>query len=478
MPRFRLFGPFASVLLLAHVAWAGKADVEFVKLIQRGKAWRAEVTVRHADTGWDHYADYFRVVTPDGKELGKRVLRHPHVDEQPFTRELDPLNIPPNVKTVIVEAHDKVHGLGGKKVTISLGKASGPGYRIVRPQSGGATQTKGPQTLTPELEAKIDKLIADLNAPGDMKSQTKAMNASKALGKMGRAAVPKLIGCLESENPRTRYWTLNALAAIGDRRAIDPMIACLKDKNGMVRTVATYRLGRWIRVPKVGQALIGQMKDPSKDVRKWAIRVITERKYQAAVPALREMLKSEDPALRADAFMAIGSFRPPWLGAEIEALLATEKDETVRTQLYQAIKAAKLKSPSIVKSLKAGLRDPSSKVRFESLTTLAEVAPEEVADAAVELYKTDKEYRVRAAALRAIAVQKVRDERLIETLLLALRDENEKIRKAAQKMLRYHTDAPIRFEADAPPAWRNKQAEQWDKWWAENKATFKFRGQK
>lgn len=68
-----------------------------------------DVTLRHADSGWDHYADYWRVLDADKKELGRRVLHHPHVDEQPFTRRLT-LRIQRTVKTVWIAAHDSVHG--------------------------------------------------------------------------------------------------------------------------------------------------------------------------------------------------------------------------------------------------------------------------------------------------------------------------------------------------------------------------------
>lgn len=46
------------------------------------------VTLRHPDTGWDHYADAWEVLDTDGARLGLRVLAHPHVNEQPFTRSL------------------------------------------------------------------------------------------------------------------------------------------------------------------------------------------------------------------------------------------------------------------------------------------------------------------------------------------------------------------------------------------------------
>ncbi|MBF9035429.1 hypothetical protein HKCCE2091_14375 [Rhodobacterales bacterium HKCCE2091] len=49
---------------------------------------RLSVTLRHADTGWDHYADAWEVLDAEGNSLGLRELAHPHVDEQPFTRSL------------------------------------------------------------------------------------------------------------------------------------------------------------------------------------------------------------------------------------------------------------------------------------------------------------------------------------------------------------------------------------------------------
>ncbi|MEQ8228700.1 MAG: hypothetical protein RIA64_11500 [Rhodospirillales bacterium] len=77
-------------------------------------------TIRHGDTGWDHYADNFEVIAPDGTMLSRRVLYHPHVDEQPFTRSLQGVAVPPGLKEVLVRAHDKVHGYGQQTVTIKL----------------------------------------------------------------------------------------------------------------------------------------------------------------------------------------------------------------------------------------------------------------------------------------------------------------------------------------------------------------------
>ena len=73
---------------------------------------RFDVTVRHADEGWDHYADAFTVHAPDGTLLGTRTLLHPHVDEQPFTRSLSGVEVPSGVTSVLVRANDSVHGAG------------------------------------------------------------------------------------------------------------------------------------------------------------------------------------------------------------------------------------------------------------------------------------------------------------------------------------------------------------------------------
>ena len=54
--------------------------------------------------------------------LATRVLEHPHVEEQPFTRELRGVRVPPNVTSVRIRARDSVHGYGGREVVIPLGK--------------------------------------------------------------------------------------------------------------------------------------------------------------------------------------------------------------------------------------------------------------------------------------------------------------------------------------------------------------------
>ena len=109
------------VMSPATIALAGEADVVGVKA-SSGKdgTWSFSVTVRHDDEGWDHYADRWDVMSPDGEVLGTRVLYHPHVGEQPFTRSLGGVEIPKGLLEVVVRAHDLVHGYGGKEEVVEL----------------------------------------------------------------------------------------------------------------------------------------------------------------------------------------------------------------------------------------------------------------------------------------------------------------------------------------------------------------------
>lgn len=100
---------------------AGEADVVGVKIVKEGTGtYRFDVTVRHGDEGWDHYANRWDVVAPDGTVLGTRELLHPHETEQPFTRSLQGVRIPDGVGEVTVRAHDSVHELGGAEVRVEV----------------------------------------------------------------------------------------------------------------------------------------------------------------------------------------------------------------------------------------------------------------------------------------------------------------------------------------------------------------------
>ncbi|MEC9468344.1 MAG: hypothetical protein VYE69_16035 [Pseudomonadota bacterium] len=114
-----------AVLLLSLVfgacsARAGEVEIVSAKATGSAGTWTFAVTLRHDDTGWDHYADLWQIFTPDGELLGERVLLHPHVDEQPFTRSQSGIAIPEGVSQVIIRARDTVHGISPQEYKLNL----------------------------------------------------------------------------------------------------------------------------------------------------------------------------------------------------------------------------------------------------------------------------------------------------------------------------------------------------------------------
>ena len=110
-----------GVLWLPTLVTAGEADVLKVEVRKTGEqTYHFSTTVQHEDTGWDHYADKWDVVGADGTIYGTRTLYHPHVNEQPFTRSLSGVTIPPGIRKVTVRAHDSVHKYGGKVIEAAL----------------------------------------------------------------------------------------------------------------------------------------------------------------------------------------------------------------------------------------------------------------------------------------------------------------------------------------------------------------------
>jgi len=109
--------------LLATLTYANKADV--LKAVSHCSPYRScnfDVTIQHNDEGWKHFANAYDIVTVDGKVLATRILHHPHVEEQPFTRSIRDIKIPKNTNKVIIRAHDIIHGSGGEEVVIKLFK--------------------------------------------------------------------------------------------------------------------------------------------------------------------------------------------------------------------------------------------------------------------------------------------------------------------------------------------------------------------
>jgi HEAT repeat protein len=132
----------------------------------------------------------------------------------------------------------------------------------------------------------VEPLIGELQYGG--------WQAAEVLGQIGDTrAVEPLIAALKDEDSFVRWQAAEALGQIGDTRAVEPLIAALKDESKQVRGPAAEALRR-IGDARTVESLIAALKDESKQVRGPAAEVLGQIGNPRAVEPLIEALKDDD----------------------------------------------------------------------------------------------------------------------------------------------------------------------------------------
>ena len=127
--RRRCGAPAALGLLLLLAPAASRAEdrADVLGVVAQGRpgAYELAVSVKSPDRDCGHYADWWEVVSEDGKLLHRRVLMHSHGDEQPFTRPDAPVALAPD-RIVVVRAHFHPTGYGGAVLRGSVARGFAP----------------------------------------------------------------------------------------------------------------------------------------------------------------------------------------------------------------------------------------------------------------------------------------------------------------------------------------------------------------
>jgi len=117
----RFFSALTIVIGLIADASVYGGEVEIVDVeVACSNSCTFSVTLKHGDEGWQHYANQWDVMTMDDQLLKSRVLYHPHVDEQPFTRSLSGVKIPAGTTEVKIRAKDLKHGYSSDEYTVRI----------------------------------------------------------------------------------------------------------------------------------------------------------------------------------------------------------------------------------------------------------------------------------------------------------------------------------------------------------------------
>ena len=178
-------------------------------------------------------------------------------------------------------------------------------------------------------EESLDNAIIDLGSEdADIRRQ-----ASERLIEAGATSVPSLISILSTGSAVVGKEAALVLGAIGDARAVKPLVAALDDGDGDLRWAAIWALvqigqpsvadlinsfengasdanaGAEIALAKIGQPavpqLINALASKSTNIRRQSARLLGRIGDPTSAEALKKLLQDENQAVRSEASLAL-----------------------------------------------------------------------------------------------------------------------------------------------------------------------------
>ena len=188
-------------------------------------------------------------------------------------------------------------------------------------------------------------------------------DTSRRLAEMGPAAVPALIQATSHQAPRVRYWSIAALSAIGDERAVPAITRLLDDPDSLVRAVAVWHLGRWFDRPEVREKVLAKLRDEDAFVRGWALRLVQARNCREAVPSVRSLLRDKEPSVRYDALHTLAVMEGADALETLKKALQEDESPLVRECAVRCCTVLEPPTHRTAEVLISALRDKDESVR-------------------------------------------------------------------------------------------------------------------
>jgi HEAT repeat protein len=251
--------------------------------------------------------------------------------------------------------------------------------------------------------------ISDILTDKDATLRSLAAIVLGEMGPQGRPAIPQLVKALRDADPLVRAWAAMALHDIGPE-TLGYLLALVNDGDLGVRLSAVQALPAFHESSEVAQALLGALKDPSRQVRAAAAAGLVQLgpDAQIALPDLVENLKENDLELQTQALTAILAIGSP-RDAQFLDVLAGVNDQG--WWAYPALdKKAQAARKELVKAMMRSLDDPNPMRRLAAVLALGQLGPE-AKEAAGRLRKTLQDDPNRAVLAAALLVLPALDAR-------------------------------------------------------------------
>jgi len=308
--------------------------------------------------------------------------------------------------------------------------------------------------------------------------------AAQILSQFGSSAIPMLITASKSTNAIQRANAVRGFEQQRDPRLVDPLLKLLKDESPQVRLHAV-RAAAINRDPQFTDPMIQMLRDPHPEVRQVVTGLLSETESPERTPVYLALLANADPNMRIHALGVAASInrREP-SQAVLEATLKLLKDPNEDVQSAAVHALWKMNQEAIPRANVLPLLNSS---RFDTIVVamrlvegnglLQRPLPEAEAAAREERLRARRLSSTEATVLATNRLSQIRlaslkilerngDEKAVELVLPLLRDPNSVVRNRAFATLQTISGENI---SENDPA-------KWEKWWADNKATFKPRG--
>ena len=240
----------------------------------------------------------------------------------------------------------------------------------------GPPRKRGAKRELPPVDASPENIARLIKQldGGGMKNQLRARGAYQQLQRIGKAATPQLLEAVKSKSPWVRVWTAAALAHTRDPRAVEPMLKLLKDPFGTTRVIATWHIT--------------------------SLRHLDPR----IPPAIARQLEDKDDWVRKKAGQALAHIKFKGAVEELRKLTHSDFDMARTTAFVLLLKADKVHNPA----------------------------------KAIAKAMTDKDWRLRSAAVRSMGEGALQDRKVaLDLLLRALDDPNDEVKADAVQVIEH-----------------------------------------
>jgi HEAT repeat protein len=213
-------------------------------------------------------------------------------------------------------------------------------------------------------------------------------DAEKLLASIGAPAVEPLIAGLQFTAQQHKYYgdvrerAADALAEIGDPRAVEALVIALKDKgHRFVRVSAACALGK-IGNARAVEPLITALGDDENAVSAFAADALVAL-GEPAVEPLMAMFKSETPGEAASLLIRIGA---PAVGSLISAL----PDSEAAVRQRAALALGQTHDPRVIEPLIKALKDNHQGVRRAAINALCNIGSPQALEELERITRDDK----------------------------------------------------------------------------------------